>query len=125
MIIGTGIDITDIARLKRAIDRNGDRFLKRVFTERELSFCRKRKEFHQHIAARFAAKEAAMKALSTGWNSDIRWKDIEVMTNKAGAPSLLFSGKAERLFKKMGGTKAHLSLSHLKDLAAASVILES
>jgi len=125
MIIGIGIDITEVTRMKRAIERSGERFLKRVFTEGELHSCKGRREPCQHLAARFAAKEAAMKALSTGWSSGVTWKDIEVITDESGAPRLTFAGEAQRIFRKIGGRKAHLSLSHQKDLASASVIIES
>ncbi len=125
MIVGIGIDIIEIARLRKAIERNGDRFLTRVFTDGEVRFCKARRDPYQHLAARFAAKEAVMKALASGWGKGISWKDMEVISGKEGTPLLECSGEAGRLLKKIGGRAIHVSLSHQRDLACASVVIES
>ncbi len=125
MIVGIGIDIIEITKLRRAVERSGDRFLVRVFTEDEVRFCMARRDPYQHLAARFAAKEAAMKALASGWGKGISWKDIEVIPGKEGAPLLECSGEARRHLKKLGGRSIHVSLSHQRSIACASVIIES
>jgi holo-[acyl-carrier protein] synthase len=124
MIIATGIDIVEISRLSQAFDRRGERFRNRIFTAEEISYCEGRSSRMESYAARFAAKEAAMKALGTGWGEGVGWRDIEVVRSAVGAPSLRFHGRALECLKHLGADCAHLSLSHSRDIAVAQVILE-
>ena len=101
------------------------RFRERVFTERERAYCDSRGAASaQHYAARFAAKEAALKALRTGWSGQIGWHDVEIIREASGEPALLFHGAAREIFRRTGATLAHLSLSHTAEHAVAQVILE-
>ena len=101
------------------------RFLERVYTERERTYCDSRGAVSaQHYAARFAAKEAALKALQTGWRGGISWQDVEISAHESGAPYLIFTGQVLEVFKKFGATKTHLSMSHTTQHAIAQVILE-
>jgi len=124
MVIGTGIDIIEISRIQEAIDRNGELFLRRIFTPLEQAYCQARHLSATHYAGRFAAKEAAFKALGTGWAGKIRWVDVEVQAS-SGPPQLKFSGAAADRFQLLGATKAHLSISHSRDYAVAMVVFES
>ncbi|HXG66979.1 MAG TPA: holo-ACP synthase, partial [Blastocatellia bacterium] len=121
MIIAIGIDIVDISRLEESFERSGDLFRDRVFTEAEIAYCERRARRSASYAARFAAKEATMKALGTGWAEGVGWRDIEVVSQENGKPTLKLSGRALELFQKMGAWKAHLTLSHSNDLAIAQV----
>ena len=124
MILSVGIDIVEVYRIREAIART-PRFAERVFTDAESAYCRsKGKGADQSFAARFAAKEAFMKALRSGWRGEMGWREVEVVTNDAGAPSLNISGEAERRMRELGATRTHLSISHTKEHAAAYVILE-
>jgi holo-[acyl-carrier protein] synthase len=116
------VDLTEIARIAAAIDRYGDRFVRRVFTEEEIAYCRRKRDFASSFAARFAAKEAAMKALGTGHSRGVFWRGIEVV-RRGGPPQLRFhAGAAERFFA-MGGTGSLLTLSHSRELAIAYVLI--
>jgi holo-[acyl-carrier protein] synthase len=125
MIVGTGIDIAEVPRIRRAIERFGDRFIQRIYTEGEILFCDSKANRAERYAARFAAKEAAMKALGTGWNHGVRWRDCEVTRMPGGRPTLTFHGKAAEFAAKLGAKNAALSLSHTAEQAIAQVILES
>jgi holo-[acyl-carrier protein] synthase len=125
MIVGVGIDIIEVSRIRRARERRGGRFLNRLFTPAELEYCLASANCDQHLAARFAAKEAAFKALGTGLASGCRWLDIEVILDKNGAPALLISSGAADLASRRGVSRSHLSLSHSASFASAAVILES
>jgi holo-[acyl-carrier protein] synthase len=125
MVIATGIDIIEIARIEEAFSRRGSRFRDRVFTKNEIAYCEGRESKYASYAARFAAKEAAFKALGTGWSEGIGWRDVEVARADSGKPSLNLSGRALIRFKELGGRQAHLSLSHSKELAMAQVLFES
>ncbi len=125
MIVGTGIDITEVPRIAAAIDRFGGRFLRRVFTAGEIRYCESKANRAERYAARFAAKEAAMKALGTGWSRGVRWRDIEVSREPGGRPTLFFHGKAGEFAAKLGTVHVALSLSHTEEQAIAQVILES
>ena len=125
MIVGTGIDIAEVPRIRQAIDRFGDRFIQRVYTEGEILYCDSKLNRVERYAARFAAKEAAMKALGTGWNHGVRWRDCEVTRMPGGRPTLTFHGKAAEFAAKLGANNAALSLSHTAEQAIAQVILES
>lgn len=124
MIIGTGIDIAEVPRIHRAIERFGDRFLNRIYTEGELRYCRSKANFVERFAGRFAAKEAAMKALGTGWNHGVRWRDIEVARQPGSRPTILFHGKAGKIAAGLGMVNACLTITHTFDQAVAMVILE-
>ncbi len=125
MIVGLGVDIVDIRRLRLALERQGDRFVQRIFTEAEQQYCRGRRDPAPSLAARFAAKEALFKALGTGWAQGVTWRDVEVQKDERGAPRLVLSGRAAELSKEMGTRSAHISLSHSEESAIALVILES
>ena len=124
MIIGTGVDVVDIARIRNVIERLKDRFILRVFTPAEQEFCNKHRDPAPHYAARFAAKEALFKALGTGWAKGVTWLDVEVLRKEQEAPALRLHGEAQRLSASLGANKAHLSLSHSDQTAVAMVILE-
>jgi len=124
MIVGTGIDIAEVPRVAEAIERYGQRFLQRIFTEGEIRYCESKANRVERYAARFAAKEAGMKALGTGWNHGVRWRDIEVRRQPGGRPTLEFHGKAGEFANNMGVTNIALSLTHTAEEAMAQVILE-
>ncbi len=125
MIVGTGIDIVEVPRVAAAIERFGQRFLERIYTEGEIRYCESKANRVERYAARFAAKEAAMKALGTGWNRGVRWRDIEVRRQPGGRPTLVFSGKAAEFAAGLGATNTAISLTHTASEAVAQVILES
>ena len=125
MIVGTGIDIAEVPRIAQSIERFGDRFLRRIFTDGEIRYCDSKANRAERYAARFAAKEAAMKALGTGWNHGVRWCDCEVVRLPGGRPTLQFHGKAAEFAAKLGTRNVALSLTHTKEQAMAQVILES
>jgi holo-[acyl-carrier protein] synthase len=125
MIVGTGIDITEVPRIREAIQRHGERFLQRIFTEGEIQYCESKANRVERYAARFAAKEAGMKAIGTGWKHGVRWRDIEVARKPGGRPTLLLHGKAAEFAAKLGATNVVLSLTHTAEQAMAQVILES
>lgn len=121
-IVGLGIDATDIPRVAALVERYGDRFLRRVFTDGELAYCTRRRNPVPHLAGRFAAKEAAMKALGTGQTRDVLWKDIEVVRCD-GPPQLRFHGGAAARAARMQVTKSLLTITHSDALAIAQVVL--
>jgi holo-[acyl-carrier protein] synthase len=124
MILSIGIDITEVRRMREVLLRT-PRFAERVFTAAERSYCDSRGVVAaQHYAARFAAKEATLKALQTGWRGGIGWQDIEISSRESGAPFLILHGQVQELFEKSGATVAHLSMSHTSEHAIAEVVLE-
>ena len=124
MIISIGIDIIEVARIREVLLRT-PRFADRVFTAAERQYCDSRGVVAaQHYAARFAAKEAALKALQTGWRGGISWQDVEISAHESGAPFLIFTGEVLEVFKKFGATATHLSISHTTEHAIAQVVLE-
>jgi holo-[acyl-carrier protein] synthase len=125
MIVGIGIDIAEVPRVQDAIQRFGERFLERVFTPGERRYCDSKANRVERYAARFAAKEAAMKALGTGWNHGVRWRDCEVVRMPGGRPTIHFHGKAAEFAVKLGVKNAALSITHTKEQAIAQVILEN
>jgi holo-[acyl-carrier protein] synthase len=125
MIVGTGIDIAEVPRIRLAIERFGLRFLERIYTAKEMQYCDSKANRVERYAARFAAKEAAMKALGTGWNHGVRWRDCEVTRMPGGRPTLAFHGKAGEFAAKLGVKNTALSISHTEEQAIAQVILES
>jgi len=124
MIVAIGIDIVEIARIKEIFARRGERFRNRVFTRAEIDYCENRASRLESYAARFAAKEAAMKALGTGWGEGVGWREIEVARTGRGAPTIQLHGRALERMTEIGARKAHLSLTHSSDIAMAQVILE-
>ncbi|MGI8788476.1 MAG: holo-ACP synthase [Pyrinomonadaceae bacterium] len=124
MIISIGIDIVEVYRIKETISRT-PRFAERVFTLRERAYCEsKGAAAAQSYAARFAAKEAFLKALKTGWRGKIKWRDIEVCSDENGVPSLKIGGEAKKLLENLGANRIHISLSHTTEHAVAQVVLE-
>ena len=121
-IIGSGLDATEIARIASAIERYGDRFVHRVFTDGEIAYCRRKRDAASSFAARFAAKEAAMKALGTGHSRGVFWRGIEVVRH-GGPPRLRFHGGAAARLLSMGADDSLLTLTHSRDLAIAHVLL--
>ena len=121
-ILGLGLDATDIDRLADTIDRYRERFLHRVFTDGEIAYCTRRKVPAIHFAGRFAAKEAAMKALGTGHSHGVLWRDVEVVRHD-GPPQLAFHGGAARRLASMGGQSSLLTITHSDVLALAHVII--
>ena len=124
MIVGTGVDIAEVGRIKAAVERFGERFLKRVFTPAEVRYCMGKLNAAERLAARFAAKEAGMKAIGTGLRHGVTWQDVEVLRLPGQRPILKFSGKAAEFADRLGCKRTHLSLSHTKEQAIAYVILE-
>jgi holo-[acyl-carrier protein] synthase len=124
VIISIGIDIIEVARIREVLLRT-PRFAERVFTEAERQYCDSRGVVSaQHYAARFAAKEATLKALQTGWRGGISWQDVEVASKENGAPYLIFTGQVLEVFNSFRATATHLTLSHTSEHAIAQVILE-
>jgi len=123
MILGMGLDVAEISRIRDSLDRFGVRFIDRVLTKAEAAGMPKG-DAAPYVAARFAAKEACAKALGTGFAAGVTLKNIEVRKQPTGAPSLVLSGKAKELAQAMGATRLHLSLTHGRDIAAAVVVLE-
>jgi holo-[acyl-carrier protein] synthase len=124
MILGIGVDIVEVHRLRRALRRHGDRFVRRVFTPSEAAYCRRCGHPEQRFATRFAAKEAALKALGVGWNRGLQFVDVEVSNDALGAPALRFFGRALELSRELGVGRVHVSLTHHRDFAIAQVVLE-
>jgi len=124
VIVSIGIDIIEVARIREVLLRT-PRFVERVYTARERAYCDSRGAVSaQHYAARFAAKEAALKALQTGWRGGISWQDVEISARESGAPYLIFTGQVLEVFEKFGATQTHLSMSHTTQHAIAQVVLE-
>lgn len=125
MIISIGVDIVEVYRIRETVERT-PRFVDRVFTRAEREYCQSRGEgAYQSFAGRYAAKEALMKALRTGWRSDIAWQDIEVTNDEAGAPSVTVSGETRHRLEALGAARIHISISHTKEHAVAQIVLES
>jgi holo-[acyl-carrier protein] synthase len=125
MIVGLGLDIAEIDRIEAAITRHGAPFLERLFTPAEMAYCERYHARAERYAARFAAKEAAMKALGTGWSHGVRWRDIEVTREPSGKPTLRIEGVAAQIAQRMGVKNISLSITHSGNLALAEVIFES
>ena len=125
MIVGTGVDLCEVGRLREAMERYGDRFKHRIFTDREIAYSERKANLYERYAARFAAKEAGMKALGTGWRGGIGWRDFEVTNLSSGRPTLAFHGRAGEMANRLGVRNVALSLTHTRDQAMAMVILEA
>ena len=124
MILGTGVDIAETSRIEQSIERHGERFSKRVFTAAEIAYCERFKNRAERYAARFAAKEAAFKALGTGWREGIRWVDVEVVHQPSGKPELVLSGRAQEIAGQLGVTRMSVSISHSDRYVVAMVVFE-
>ncbi|MDD3869026.1 MAG: holo-ACP synthase [Candidatus Cloacimonetes bacterium] len=124
MIIGIGCDIIEVQRIQKAIENN-PRFCDKLFTAAEIEYCSRKANSYQSYAVRFAAKEAVMKALGTGWSETVTWLDIEIIVSKKGLPSVVLSGEAKEIAEKLLINNIHLSLSHEKNYAIAFVIMEA
>jgi holo-[acyl-carrier protein] synthase len=125
MIVGLGMDIAEVERIAAAIERRGRSFLERVFTPAEIAYCQRYREPAERYAARFAAKEAAMKALGTGWACGVRWVDIEVVHDSHGKPMLVLSGASRSIADRLGVKNIVLTITHSGHTALAQVIFEN
>jgi holo-[acyl-carrier protein] synthase len=124
MVVGVGTDLTEIERVRRTIERFGERFLQRVYTAGEIAYCMRKKGFAESFAARFAAKEAAAKALGTGISRGVGWLEFEVEREQGGRPTLLLHGRAAEIARGMGVVRVSLSLTHTREMAMAVVVME-
>ena len=124
MILGTGIDIVECLRIAQMIERHGELFITRVFTDHEIEYCSARKAATQHYAGRWAAKEAVLKALGTGWRRGISWRDIEIRNDKSGAPTVKLRGGARDVMQAAQIARLHVTISHCRSFAVAYVVAE-
>lgn len=124
MILGAGVDLAEVGRIREAFERYGQRFRDRIFTAAEIAYSESKANRYERYAARFAAKEAGMKAIGTGWKRGVRWRDFEVVNLPSGRPTLKLHGEAALIAGKMGVTSISLSITHTDALAMAHVILE-
>ncbi len=123
MIIGSGIDIIQVERIKKAVEKHGDSFLRKVFTGKEIEYANSKRFAYQHLAARFATKEAVLKAFGGGWSRTMPWKDVEVVNEASGKPNIILHGAAKKVYNKKKVGKILISMSHTKDHAVANAIL--
>ena len=124
MILGTGVDIVSVPRLQRAMERHGDRFLQKIFTEGEIAYASGKARENEHLAGRFAAKEAVLKALGTGAGKDTHFREIEVVRDALGKPAIALHGDTATAFAALGGQRIHISISHTEEFAVAQAIIE-
>lgn len=124
MILGIGTDIIEVKRVGDIVQRHGDRFVRRIFTETEIGYCSARKNSAMHYAGRFAAKEAAFKAMGRGWGGEVSWRDVEVVNLPSGAPQIFFYGKALETITQMNMVRAFVTISHIEEFATAVVVIE-
>ena len=125
MIIGIGVDIVDLNRIQGMLDRHGNKFLAKTFTEGEIAYCQSHKKMAQHFAGRFAAKEAVFKALGTGWRAGMGWREIEVVVDSYGRPRLRLTGKVASKARELNISEMLVSISHCDCHAVACVIAQS
>jgi holo-[acyl-carrier protein] synthase len=125
MIVGMGTDLAEVDRIQESVTRYGERFLNRVYTEREVAYSMRKKNYAERLAGRFAAKEAGMKAIGTGWRHGVTWKDFEVVNEKSGRPTLLLTGVAAQVAANLNVQQITLSITHTATVAMAVVILEN
>ena len=125
MIIGMGVDLAEVQRVRAAIERRGQRILLRLFTARERAYCERARNRYERYAGRFAAKEAAMKALGTGWRSGVRWVDLEVVRQPGGRPVMMLHGEARKIGERLGVKHIAMTITHTETQALAQVIFES
>ena len=124
MIVGTGVDLAEVPRIRASIERFGARFIERIYTPAEIAYVERKANRYERYAARFAAKEAGMKAIGTGWRHGVRWQDFEVANLPSGKPTLRLHGVAARVADRLGVRNVSLSLTHTAELGMAHVILE-
>ena len=124
MIVGTGIDLAEVPRIRASIERFGPKFIQRIYTPLEIAYVERKANRYERYAARFAAKEAGMKAIGTGWRRGVRWQDFEVANLPSGKPTLRFYGAAAEVARKLGVRNVSLSLTHTREAGMAHVILE-
>jgi holo-[acyl-carrier protein] synthase len=124
MILGIGTDLVEVQRIQQSIRRFGDRFLGRIYTPAERSYAASKANSAERFAARFAAKEAGMKAIGTGWRRGITWKDFEVVNERTGRPTMMLSGVAKTIAAQLGAARISVSLTHTTEMAFAVVVLE-
>jgi holo-[acyl-carrier protein] synthase len=125
VIVGIGIDVAEVKRIAEVIESQGERFLKRVFTRDEVAYCEQFRNKYERFAGRFAAKEAAMKALGTGWSRGVRWVDVEVVRHRGRRPTLELKGEARKIADGLGVRNIALSITHTVEQAIAQVIFEA
>jgi holo-[acyl-carrier protein] synthase len=125
VIIGMGVDLAEVERVKAAIERHGETFLRRVYTAAEQEYCEGFRNKYERYAGRFAAKEAAMKALGTGWRRGVRWVDFEVVREVGGRPGIRLDGEARKIADGIGVKRIALSITHTEAMALAQVVMES
>jgi holo-[acyl-carrier protein] synthase len=125
VIVGIGLDLAEVPRIHAAIERHGRRFVERIFTPAEIAYSERKANRYERYAARFAAKEAGMKAIGTGWRRGVRWHDFEVINLPSGRPTLKFHGVAAQVAQSLGVRNVVLSLTHTQDQGIAIVILEA
>ncbi|HEX4594947.1 MAG TPA: holo-ACP synthase [Bryobacteraceae bacterium] len=125
MIVGIGIDLAEVGRIRKAIERHGRRFIDRIYTKTEIAYVERKANRYERYAARFAAKEAGMKAIGTGWRRGVRWQDFEVTNLPSGRPILQFHGVAAEIAGRLGVRNIALSLTHTAEQGMAIVILET
>jgi holo-[acyl-carrier protein] synthase len=125
MIVGIGVDLCEVDRMEAAIARHGERFLTRIYTSAERTYCESKVNRMERFAGRFAAKEAAMKAIGTGWRRGVTWRDFEVVRAASGQPVILFHGAARQIADELGVKRALVSITHIKSMAMAQVVLEA
>jgi holo-[acyl-carrier protein] synthase len=124
MILGTGIDIIEVARIRSSLERFGERFGQRILLQDEIAYCLSHKDSAPFVAARFAAKEAVSKAFGTGISAQLGWQDIEIRRKESGEPFVVLHGKGKKLFESRGAKQLLISLSHTEHYAAATAVLE-
>ena len=124
MIVGTGTDLCEVPRIKAAIERYGDKFIRRIYTPLEIAYVERKANKFERYAARFAAKEAGMKAIGTGWRHGVTWQDFEVANLRSGKPTLKFTGVAAKVAERLNVKNVALSITHTSELGMAHVILE-
>ena len=124
MILGMGIDVTEVRRIREVFESQGERFVRRVYTEAEAAYCEQFRNKYERYAGRFAAKEAAMKALGTGWSRGVRWVDVEVVRPRGGRPTLHLHGEARKIAEALGVKNTAVSITHTAEQALAQVIFE-
>ena len=124
MIVGMGTDLIEVDRIRQSVDRYGDKFLRRVYTEKESAYAMSKRNFAERLAGRFAVKEAGMKAIGTGWRRGVTWRDFEVINEPGGRPTLRLTGAAGRIAQELGARRISVSITHTAAMAIAVVILE-
>ena len=124
MIVGTGVDLAGVPRIRASIERYGEKFIRRIYTPAEIAYVERKANKFERYAARFAAKEAGMKAIGTGWRRGVTWQDFEVANLPSGKPTLLLHGVAAKFAEKLGVKNISLSITHTAELGMAHVILE-